>query len=122
MESATSGGEFIAGVAGFQVLRQVIQLDMATRDDDAGVLVVFDMISAQARVLVTDVDIAIGIIDLADLALLFRFECGLFFAASCGGSFGDRLGRFFLRGLVGRGGGILGARQGRVCERDRQQQ
>ena len=74
---------FVAGVRGFHVLGEVIELHVATRDDHLRLFVVFDMVRAQASVLVTDVHFAIGVKDLAYLALLLGFERGLLVADDC---------------------------------------
>ncbi len=67
VEGTASVGEFIAGVSGFEVLGEVIELDVAAGDDDLGFFVVLDVIGAQAGVLVTDIHVTIGVEDLGRL-------------------------------------------------------
>src|SRR5277367_4631597 len=119
VESAASGGQFIASVGGFEVLGEVIELDVASGDDDLGSFVVLDVIGAQAGVLVADIHVTIGVVNLADLALLFRFQGG--FGAG-GRVFGERLGLFLLRSWLRRACGALRAREARIREQKRQQQ
>ena len=77
MKGAAAGAQFVARVVGFHVLRRVIELHVALRDDDLGFAVIFDVVGAKPRVLVAHVHMAIGVEDFPYLALLVRFERGL---------------------------------------------
>src|SRR5271154_2320030 len=121
VESAASGGQFIKSDGGFEVLGEVIELSVASGYDDLGSFVGLDVIGAQAGVLVADIHVTIGVVNLADLALLFRFQGG--FGAGGGGRvFGERLGLFLLRSWLRRACGALRAREARIREQKRQQQ
>ena len=76
VECAAAGAQFVAGVVCFHVLRQVIELHIAARHDHLRFVVVFDVVGAQPRVLVTHVHVAVGVVDFPDLPLLVRFERG----------------------------------------------
>ncbi len=76
MESAAAVVQIVLRFVGFDVLVEPIELDVAARDDDAGVVVVFHVIGAQADVFVMQIDIAVGVRDAAHLTLLFGFERG----------------------------------------------
>ena len=100
------------------MLGEVIELDVTTRDDDLGVFVVLDVVGAQASVLVMDVHFAIGVKNLAYLALLFRLERG-WRGARIDGAVLGRLGLagFFCVGWDGALRGALRARRGRARQK-----
>ena len=76
MKCAAAGAQFVTRVVCFHVLRQVIELHIAARDDHLRFVVVFDVVGAEPRVLVAHVHVAVGVENLPDLPLLIRFERG----------------------------------------------
>src|ERR1700735_652971 len=54
----------------FYVLVHVIKLDVPTRNSNLGVVVVLHMVGAQSSVLITQIDISVGVRNPANLALL----------------------------------------------------
>ncbi len=99
-----AGFQFIDRVIGFDVLGHVVKLNVPGGGRNLRIFVVLDMIGAEASVFVEKIDVAVGVIDAADLALLVRFETGVLIAARAGnkGSRCDswrRLGRGVALGL-----------------------
>jgi len=76
VKGALAVAEIVFGVVGFDVLGEMIELDVAAGFGDFGVVVVLDVIGAQAGVLVENVDAAVGESGAADLALVFGFDGG----------------------------------------------
>ena len=82
MEGPAARAKFIARIIGFHVLGQIIKLHVAASYHHLRVGVVLDVVRAEPRVLVADIDVAIRVEDSAGLLLLVCFEGGF---TSCRG-------------------------------------
>jgi hypothetical protein len=76
MEGAAAGAQFVPRIVRFDMLRRVIELNVASRLDHLRLAVVFDVVGAKPRVLVTDIHVPVGIEYFPGLPLLIRFERG----------------------------------------------
>lgn len=70
VKCSMAGSEIVFGIGRFDVLRQVVELHVASRGDLAGLLVPLDMVGADAKGLIEKVDVAVGVIGLTELAAL----------------------------------------------------
>ncbi len=93
MKRPLPGFQFVDRVVGFDVLRHVVELHVAAGFRHLRVFVVLDVIGAQARVVVQQIDVAIGIVDAANLALLVGFEAGVLVAPARARNYRLRLAR-----------------------------
>ena len=59
-EGAAAGADVVVGFVGFEVLILVVENDVAARDRFVGLVVVLDVVGAQALVAVVNVDGAVG--------------------------------------------------------------
>jgi hypothetical protein len=74
MESAAAVVQIVLRFVGFNVLVEPVDLNVAARDDHAGIVVIFHVIGAQPHVLIVQIDVSVGVRHATDLGLLLRLE------------------------------------------------
>ena len=70
MKPSAARAQFVLGVVCLNVLRQIVELHVAARDDDIGFLVPLHVIGAQAHIFVAQIHVAVRMVDLADFSAL----------------------------------------------------
>ena len=73
-EGAAAGADIVAALVGFEVLGAEVEADVAASGGLRGGGVVFDVVGAEAKLLIADFDIALGDEQRAFAALLAGFE------------------------------------------------
>src|SRR5579864_4677089 len=76
VKQCMAGLQFVSQVVRFDVLGQIVELNVSRSVHYSCFAVVFSVVGADAVVLVANVDVAIGVENLAYLALLIGFQGG----------------------------------------------